>query len=103
MLQPAASIALGMCTNFVLHCIRAMRNVTIRIDEDVLRWARVRAAETDTSVSRLVAEMLREKMSKEENYQKAMETYFSLPPLNLRRKGEKLPKREELYDRQGLR
>lgn len=80
-----------------------MRNVTIRVDEDVLRWARVRAAESDTSVSRLVGEMLREKMSEEESYQKAMEKYFSLPLLNLRGKGEKLPKREELYDRRCLR
>ena len=80
-----------------------MRNVTIRLDEDVLRWARVRAAASETSVSRLVAEMLREKMTEEENYQKAMEKFFSLPPLNIRRKGEKLPKREEQYDRRCLR
>jgi hypothetical protein len=38
-----------------------MKNVTITLDEKVARWARIKAAEKDTSVSRLVGEMLREK------------------------------------------
>jgi hypothetical protein len=39
-----------------------LKNVTITLDEDVARWARIWAAERDTSVSRLVGELLREKM-----------------------------------------
>ena len=39
-----------------------MKNVTITLDEEVARWARIIAAEQNTSVSRLVGEMLREKM-----------------------------------------
>ena len=42
------------CTIFVV-----MKNVTITMDEAVLRWAGIKAAEQDTSVSRLVGEMLR--------------------------------------------
>jgi len=38
-----------------------MKNVTITLDEEVVRWTRIRAAEEDTSVSRLVDELLREK------------------------------------------
>ena len=44
------------------------------------RWARIRAAEDDTSVSRLVGEMLREKMLAEKSYQMAMDEYLSQPP-----------------------
>jgi hypothetical protein len=35
--------------------------MAITLDEEVARWARVRAAERDTSVSWLVGELLREK------------------------------------------
>ena len=43
-------------TKFVLHYIFVMKNVTITLDEEVARWARVMAAEQNTSVSRLVGE-----------------------------------------------
>lgn len=34
-----------------------MKNVTITLDDEVARWARIRAAEQNTSVSRLVGDM----------------------------------------------
>jgi hypothetical protein len=80
-----------------------MKNVTITLDEEVARWARVMAAEQNTSVSRLVGEMLREKMIEEQNYQIAMQQYLSQPPKALRTPGEKFPAREALYDRKSLR
>lgn len=40
-----------------------MRNVTITLDEEVARWVRIEAAKRETSVSRLVGEMLRELIS----------------------------------------
>ena len=87
----------------MLHYFFVMKNVTITLDEEVARWARVMAAEQNTSVSRLVGEMLREKMNAEHNYQIAMQQYLSRPPNVLKFPGEKLPAREELYDRKGLR
>jgi plasmid stability protein len=54
-----------------------MKNVTITLDEDLVRWARIRAAERDTSISRLLRELLREKMAEEETYQTAMQQYVS--------------------------
>jgi archaellum component FlaG (FlaF/FlaG flagellin family) len=38
-----------------------LRNITISVDEDVARRARIEAAKEDTSESRLVGEMLRER------------------------------------------
>jgi plasmid stability protein len=80
-----------------------MKNVTITLDEEVARWARIRAAEEDTSVSRLVGELLREKMLNESNYQTAMQNYLAQSPRVLKNKGEKYPDREMLHDRQGIR
>jgi hypothetical protein len=90
-------------TNFVLHYYFVMKNVTITLEEEVARWARIRAAEEDTSLSRLVGEMLREKMRDESNYQAAMQNYLAQSPRMLKKKGDKYPDREELHDRQGLR
>ena len=80
-----------------------MKNVTITLDEQVARWARIRAAEEDTSLSRLVGEMLREKMIDEGNYQTSMQNYLAQSPRVLKKKGNKYPHREALHDRQGLR
>lgn len=76
-----------------------MKNVTITIEEEVARWARIRAAEEETSLSRLVGEMLREKMIAEKAYQTAMKRYLSQAPRALKKRGEKYPRRKDLYDR----
>jgi hypothetical protein len=76
-----------------------MKNVTITLEEQVARWARIKAAEQNTSVSRLVGEMLREKMLQEENYEAAMKQYLSQPPRKLKRPGTRYPRREELHGR----
>jgi len=76
-----------------------MKNVTITLDEDVARWARIQAAERNTSVSRLVGELLKEKMREEKNYRLAMEQFLSQKPRVLRKAGTSYPKREELHDR----
>jgi plasmid stability protein len=76
-----------------------MKNVTITLDEEVARWARIRAAEKETSVSRLVGEMLREKMNEERSYQAAMQEYLSQSPKKLKGAGTKYPSRKELHER----
>jgi len=65
--------------------------------EESLDWARIRAAEEETSVSRLVGEMLREKMAAEQTYQTAMQEYLSRSPQKLKKRGAKYPRRETLY------
>ena len=76
-----------------------MKNVTITLDEKVVRWARIKAAEQDTSVSRLVGEMLREKMTNEQSYQFSMKRYLSRKPRLLSRNAAKYPTREEIHER----
>jgi hypothetical protein len=80
-----------------------MKNVTITLVEDVARWARLRAAERETSVSRLVGEMLRDRMVTEEGYRAAREQFFAVRPRRLRKPGRPLPTRDEIHERAGLR
>jgi hypothetical protein len=49
-----------------------MKNVTITVEDSVLEWVRVEAAKRGSSVSRLVGEMLAEKMRHEDAYEQAM-------------------------------
>jgi hypothetical protein len=80
-----------------------MRNVTIALEEEVARWVRIEAARRDTSVSRLVGEMLREQMRSEDAYEVARRQFFAVEPRPLRQDDSPLPAREELHDRAGLR
>ena len=80
-----------------------MRNVTITLDEDVARWARVRAAELDTSVSRLLGEYLRQMMEHDAAYAQAEAAYLAAPARALSRRGAAYPSRDELHDRPRLR
>ena len=49
-----------------------MKNVTVTMEESVAEWARMEAARRNTSVSRLIGEMLAEKMRHDDAYERAM-------------------------------
>ena len=49
-----------------------MKNMTITMDDGVAEWARLEAARRNTSVSRLVGELLAEKMRHDDAYERAM-------------------------------
>ena len=53
-----------------------MKNVTTTVDEDVARWAKVWAAENDTSLSRILGDERRRKMKLEQNYSRARRRFF---------------------------
>jgi hypothetical protein len=75
-----------------------MNKITIAIGEDVVRWGRRGAAERETSLSRLVGELLREKMTEEENYQTARRQYLSQPLKALKNPEGNYPQRYELHE-----
>ena len=76
------------------------RNVTITLEEDVARWARIKAAEKDTSVSQLVGDMLKAKMEDDYAYANAMRDHFvMITPVKFEKPGGRFPRRDELYDR----
>lgn len=52
-----------------------MKNVTVTMEDSVLEWARLEAARRNTSVSRLVGEMLAEKMRHDDAYARALQDW----------------------------
>jgi len=49
-----------------------MKNVTVTMEDSVADWARMEAARRNTSMSRLVGEMLAERMRRTDRYERAM-------------------------------
>lgn len=80
-----------------------MRNVTIKLDEATAEWVRVRAAELQTSVSRLVGDLLAQQMRAARRYDSAKRWFHERKLRPLRKPHEAYPKRAELYDRPGVR
>ena len=74
-----------------------MKNVTVTMDDEVADWARLEAARRNTSVSRLVGEMLAEKMRHDDAYERAMREALEFRSYGTS-KGPYLT-RDEIYDR----
>jgi hypothetical protein len=77
------------------------RNVTVSLDEEVALWARLEAARRDTSVSRLLGDMLKQQMNREKRYEMAMRSALGRRPF-LKTDGRYL-RRDEVHDRARLR
>ena len=75
-----------------------MKNVTITMDDKVADWARMEAARRNTSVSRLVGEMLAEKMRHDDSYERAMNDWLSRQR-SWKSDGRAYPARDEVHDR----
>jgi hypothetical protein len=78
-----------------------LRNITITLEEDVARWARVEAARSDTSVSRFLADLLKERMARKDTYEAAKRRALARKPF-LKTDG-RYPSREQAHDREHLR
>ncbi len=87
-------------TKFVVHDIGVMRsrlrNITVTLEENVARWARLEAARRKTSVSRLLRDILKERMRDKDQYQRAIRRALSRQPF-LSTDGRYLS-REEAHD-----
>lgn len=76
-----------------------MKNVTITLEDEVAQWARVWAAKRNMSVSRVLGNLLKDKMTQEEGYKQAMQEYLSVPASPLKDTFESYPDRDSLYER----
>jgi hypothetical protein len=56
-----------------------LKNVTITLDPEVAHWARKKAADENTSVSKLVSRLLEKEMRASDAYWRAYEEWKSLP------------------------
>lgn len=78
--------------------IQFMKNVTITVEESALEWARIEAAKRNSSVSRLVGEILAEKMRQEDAYAQAMRGWLG-KERQWSSDASAYPGRERTYDR----
>ena len=76
-----------------------MKNITITLDEKTARWARIYAAEHNTSISRIVGEMLARQMRELSEYDRAMRAFLAKRPVKLGKPGHGYPAREALHER----
>ena len=74
-----------------------MKNVTISVDEAVADWARMEAARRNTSVSKLVGELVADKMRHDDAYERAMGEWLVRRPFG--KSDGKYPSREDTYRR----
>ena len=81
--------------------MRALRNITVTVEPEVARWARVKAAREDLSLSRLIGKLLKDRMLEEKAYEASRRRFLSVRPRLL--SDGPYPDREELHDRAGLR
>jgi len=75
-----------------------VKNVTITVEDKVLEWARVEAARRNTSVSRMLGELLADKMRHDDAYERAHQEWKA-DRVRFNSGGQPLPRREELYER----
>jgi hypothetical protein len=68
--------------------------MTITVSEEAARWARLKAAEEDTSVSKLVGRMLEDQMRGSDEYWAAYEEWKKLGPLEGVRASERMSREE---------
>lgn len=78
-----------------------MKNVTVSMEESVADWARIEAARRNTSVSKLIGEMLAEKMRHDDSYERAMHEALDFKSFG-KSSGPYLT-RDEIYDRSAKR
>lgn len=77
-----------------------MKNITVTLDEDTARRARVRAAERDMSLSRYLGELVRKDIRQSDEYQEAMRLWLSRGPFKeLTGPPQRYATRDELHDR----
>ncbi|MGE0158248.1 MAG: CopG family transcriptional regulator [Gemmatimonadales bacterium] len=82
---------------------RNLKNITVTLDEETARWARIEAARRDSSVSRFLGDVLRREMEGQDAYDQAMTRYLGQEATAQRADALPLPTRDELHDRTGLR
>ena len=75
--------------------------MTITLEPELARWARIEAARQEMSVSRFLAAILKERMTAQHGYATAMRRALARKPF-LKSDG-RYPSREEIHDRSRLR
>lgn len=77
--------------------IRAMKNVTITMEDEALEWVRIQAAKLNVSVSRYLGQVLEEEMRRSNAYEQAMRSALKFESFGA--SDGAYAQRGQLYDR----
>ncbi|MBW1981734.1 MAG: hypothetical protein JRJ12_10995 [Deltaproteobacteria bacterium] len=75
------------------------QNITLSLEKEIIRKGKVLAAQKDTSVSKMLGEMLRRELEKEEQYEAARRNALQNLKKGFHLGGAITWKREDLYER----
>lgn len=76
----------------------AKRNLTVQLDAEIVRKARLLAAERSTSISKLVADEIERLVGDEDRYRAAQEHAVREMMTGYHLGGPLYPRRDDLYD-----
>ena len=79
------------------------QNLTVRLDRETIRKAKVLAAKRGTSVSELVSKMIAEQVAEGEAFEAAERRAVAFLDQGFHLRGRMGARREDLHDRAGLR
>ena len=75
-----------------------MKNVTVTMDEALLRRARVAAAHEGKSLSKYIAETVEQRVGRPISQSEALARFLSGPPLHVLDENGRAPPRAQRYD-----
>lgn len=75
-----------------------MKNVTVTMDEAVLRRARIAAASEGKSLSKFISETVEQRIGRPMTQSEALEQFLAGPPLHVLDENGKAPTRNQIYD-----
>jgi hypothetical protein len=75
------------------------QNITLSVDKELIKKGKVIAAQSDTSVSKMLSEQLRQLVEDNERYETAKRSALQTLKKGYRLGGKITWKREDLYDR----
>jgi hypothetical protein len=80
-----------------------MKNVTVTMDEALLRKARIAAAEQGKSLSKFIAETMERRVGRELTHKDAIARFIAGPLMDLTDENGNAPTRDDIYDGPRLR
>jgi plasmid stability protein len=75
------------------------QNITLSLEKEIVKKGKVIAARKDTSVSRMLSELLRSMVENDERYEAAKRSAMQLLKKGIHLGGKITWKREDLYER----
>jgi hypothetical protein len=75
------------------------QNITLSVDKELIKRGKVIAAQSDTSVSKMLSEQLRQLVEDNEQYETAKRSALQILKKGYRLGGEITWKREDIYER----